>query len=45
VVRGDYIIVRGSIPGVPKRLVKMRQAIRSNQRKVIEPKVVEVLVQ
>ncbi len=43
-VRGDYIVVRGSIPGVPKRLVKMRQPIRSVSKKVLEPKVLEVVV-
>jgi len=44
-VRGDYIIVRGSIPGVPKRLVKMRQPIRNVSKKVLEPKVLEVIVE
>ena len=39
----DYIVVRGSIPGVPKRLVKMRQPIRNTTKKVIEPKVIEVI--
>lgn len=43
-IRGDYIVVRGSIPGVPKRLVKMRQPIRSVSKKVLEPKVLEVVV-
>jgi large subunit ribosomal protein L3 len=43
-VRGDYIVVRGSIPGVPKRFVKMRQPIRGASKKVLEPKVLEVLV-
>jgi large subunit ribosomal protein L3 len=43
-VRGDYIIVRGSVPGVPKRLLKMRQPIRSASKKVLEPKVLEVIV-
>lgn len=43
-VRGDYIVVRGSIPGVPKRLVKMRQPIRGVSKKVLEPKVLEVVV-
>jgi large subunit ribosomal protein L3 len=43
-VRGDYIVVRGSIPGVPKRLVKMRQPIRAVSKKVVEPKVLEVVV-
>lgn len=44
-VRGDYIIVRGSIPGVPKRLVKMRQPIRNVSKKVLEPKVLEVIIE
>ena len=43
-VRGDYIVVRGSVPGVPKRLVKMRQPIRAVSKKVVEPKVLEVVV-
>jgi large subunit ribosomal protein L3 len=43
-VRGDYIVVRGSVPGVPKRLVKMRQPIRAVSKKVLEPKVLEVIV-
>jgi large subunit ribosomal protein L3 len=44
-VKGDYIIVRGSVPGVPKRLVKMRQPIRNVPKKVLEPKVLEVIVE
>ncbi len=44
-VRGDYIIVRGSVPGVPKRLVKMRHPIRNVPKKVLEPKVLEVVVE
>jgi len=43
-IKNDYIIVKGSIPGVPKRLVKMRFPIRSVSKKVLEPKVLEVLV-
>ncbi|HEX2106588.1 MAG TPA: 50S ribosomal protein L3 [Nitrososphaera sp.] len=43
-VRGDYIVVRGSVPGVPKRLLKMRHPIRSIAKKVLEPKVLEVIV-
>ena len=43
-VRGDYIVVRGSVPGVPKRFVKMRQPIRAVSKKVVEPKVLEVVV-
>jgi large subunit ribosomal protein L3 len=45
VVKGDYIVVRGSIPGVPKRLVKMRHPIRNVQKKVLDPKIVEVIVE
>jgi large subunit ribosomal protein L3 len=44
-VTGDYIVVRGSVPGVPKRLVKMRQPIRNVSKKVLEPKVLEVVVE
>jgi large subunit ribosomal protein L3 len=44
-VKGDYIVVRGSIPGVPKRLVKMRHPIRNIPKKVAEPKVLEVIVE
>jgi large subunit ribosomal protein L3 len=43
-VKGDYIVVRGSVPGVPKRLVKMRQPIRGVSKKVLEPKVLEIVV-
>ena len=42
-VAGDYIVLRGSIPGVPKRLVKMRHPIREASRKVLEPKIMEVI--
>lgn len=43
-VKNDYIIVKGSVAGVPKRLIKMRFPIRSISKKVVEPKVLEVLV-
>lgn len=41
---GDYMVVRGSIPGVPKRLVKLRTPIRRKNTKALEPKIVEVVV-
>jgi large subunit ribosomal protein L3 len=44
-IKGDYIVVRGSVPGVPKRLVKMRHPIRNVSKKVLEPKVLEVVVE
>jgi large subunit ribosomal protein L3 len=42
-IRDDYVVLRGSVPGVPKRIVKLRQPMRETRRKVIEPKVVEVV--
>ena len=42
-VKGEYLVVRGSIPGVPKRLIKMRHPLRNPQKKVVEPKIVEVV--
>ena len=42
-VKDDYVVLRGSVPGVPKRLVKLRQPIRDTDRRVIEPKVIEVM--
>jgi len=42
--KGDYIIVRGSVPGVPKRLIKMRMPIRKQHKKIIEPKIIEVIL-
>ncbi len=44
-VKGEYMIVRGSIPGVPKRIIKMRHPIRNVPKKVLEPKVLEVVVE
>ncbi len=43
VLRSDYIIVKGSIPGTIKRLVKMRYAIRSHE-KVSAPNIIEMVV-
>ena len=43
-LNGDFIVVRGSIPGVPKRLVKLRMPIRQKSTKILEPKIVEVVV-
>lgn len=42
-IKEDYVVLRGSVPGVPKRLVKLRQPIRDTHRRVIEPKVIEVM--
>jgi large subunit ribosomal protein L3 len=42
-IKDDYVVLRGSVPGVPKRLIKLRQPIRETARRVIEPKVIEVM--
>jgi large subunit ribosomal protein L3 len=43
-IKSDYIIVKGSVPGVPKRLVKMRFPTRTIRKKIVEPKLLEVMV-
>lgn len=42
-VKGDYVVVKGSVPGTVKRLVKIRYPIRAKTEKVVEPKIVEVV--
>lgn len=44
-VKGEYIVVRGSVPGVPTRLIRMRHPVRSIPKKILEPKVLEVVVE
>jgi large subunit ribosomal protein L3 len=41
-VRGDYAIVKGSVPGTPRRVVVVRRAIRRAKRKVVVPQLVEL---
>jgi large subunit ribosomal protein L3 len=41
-VRGDYLIVRGSIPGPAKRLIDLRMPIYPRRQKVTAPKIVEL---
>lgn len=43
-VRGDYVIVRGSVPGPIKRLVDLRLPLYPRRQKVIAPKIVEINV-
>lgn len=43
VVKGDYIVVRGSVPGTAKRLIKLRYPIRAKTQKIVEPKIIEVV--
>lgn len=43
-VQGDYIILRGSIPGAYRRLVKIRAQIRNTPKKIVEPRILEVVL-
>ena len=44
VIKGDYIILKGSLPGPAKRLVKIRLPLRPPKAKVQPPKVLEISV-
>ncbi len=39
IIKGDYVMVKGSIPGSRKRLVRLRPAIRPHRRKEERPRV------
>jgi large subunit ribosomal protein L3 len=43
-VNGDFVIVRGSVPGTYNRLIKLRSQIRNAPLKVNKPNVLEVVV-
>ena len=43
-VRGDYIILKGSVPGTYRRLIKMRRQIRNEPGRVTKPNVLEIAV-
>jgi large subunit ribosomal protein L3 len=38
-IRNDYLILRGSIPGPAKRLVRVRKSVSRNARGIKEPKI------
>lgn len=43
-VRGEYIILKGSIPGTYRRLVKLRAQMRNEPKKIMEPRILEVVM-
>jgi len=43
-VKGDFVILKGSVPGTYRRLIKLRSQIRNAPIKVIKPNVLEVVV-
>ena len=43
-VKGQYLLVRGSIQGPTKRVIRMRHALRSHMGKVLSPQIVSLKV-
>lgn len=43
-VKGDFIILKGSVPGTYRRLIKLRSQIRNAPAKVTKPNILEVVV-
>lgn len=43
-VKGDFIILKGSVPGTYRRLIKLRSQIRNVPAKVNKPNILEVVV-
>jgi len=43
-VNGDFVILRGSVPGTYKRLIKLRAQVRNVPTKIIKPNILEVIV-
>jgi large subunit ribosomal protein L3 len=39
IVRSDYVMLEGSVPGPPKRLIKIRHSMRAGEEEVREPKI------
>ena len=43
IVRGDYVVLRGSVPGTYRRLVKLRAQVRNAPKKAARPNILEVI--
>ena len=43
-VKGDFIILKGSVPGTYRRMVKLRSQIRNVPSKIVKPNILEVVV-
>ena len=43
-VKGDFIILKGSVPGTYRRLIKLRSQIRNAPAKVKKPNILEVVI-
>lgn len=43
-VDGDYVIIKGSVPGTVRRMIKMRAPVRRKLKKIAKPNVLEVII-
>ena len=43
IVRGDYVVLMGSVPGTYRRLVKLRAQVRNAPKRVSKPNILEVI--
>ena len=43
-VKGDYVILKGSVPGTYRRLIKLRSQIRNIPSKISKPNILEVVI-
>ena len=43
-VNGDYVVLKGSVPGTYRRLIKLRSQIRNLPKKIIKPNILEVVL-
>jgi large subunit ribosomal protein L3 len=44
VVNGDFVVVKGSVPGTYRRLIKLRSQIRNIPPKILKPNILEVVL-
>ncbi len=43
-VNGDYVVLKGSVPGTYRRLVKFRTQVRNIPSKILKPNILEIVV-
>ena len=43
-VKGDFIVLKGSVPGTYRRMIKLRSQIRNVPEKILKPNILEVVV-
>jgi len=44
VVNGDFVVLKGSVPGTYRRLVKLRAQMRDIPTKVLKPNILEIVI-